>query len=415
MKSLLHFIQDFIKNKGLFVFLSLFITKISLFLTQTFITRLLPKEDYGTIVFYLSILGFFAPIVGFASYQGLLRYAAIEKEEKNKNKLAAYAFWKGIRFQVIITILFISALLVFSTDNKYLFLIVLFLNLRLFGIFFQNIIQINFRLRFDNKMFAFSNVTVNVFGLIICVIFAYFFQLKGYIIALGIAPFIVLIYLRKYIFSIDYKDIPINKKEFWNYNFFTSLAVIIPEFVFIADIMLAKYYFSDELLANYKTFIILPFNLWFFPQIFLQTDYPKLCANYNNKSFILNYAKNYCKVFLIIGAIVAIFSYIFKDELIPFLFGEKYSGGILFFYLVVAVVFSWFTKTLFSNILGAIGKNNYNVYIGVIAVLTLVLSGIYLIPVYHFDGLVYSTILSLFISSFSTFGVFYWTYIFKDK
>lgn len=415
MKSLLQFIRDFIKNKGLFVFLSLFITKASLFLTQVFVARLLPKEDYGAIVYYLSIFGFFAPIVGFASYQGLLRYAAIEKEEVNKNRLVAYAFWKGLQFQVIITILFIATLFIFSSDEKYLFLVILFLSLRLLGSFFQNIIQVNFRLRFDNQRFAFSNILVNIFGLAISVILTYFFGLEGYIIALGLSPFFVLLYLKKYIISLNYKDIPVSKNEFWKYSFYSSLAVIIPEFVFVADMILAKYYLSDEMIANYKNLIILPFNLWFFPQIFLQTDYPKLCANYNNRSFIINYAKNYCKVFFIIGIIVVSFSYLFKDELIPFLFGDKYSGGVMFFYLVIAVVISWFTKTLFSHILGAIGKNNYNAYIGVVSVLTLVLSGIYLIPKYNLEGLVYSTILSLLISSFSTFAVFYWEYILKSK
>lgn len=415
MKSLIIFIQDFIKNKGLFVFLSLFITKLSLFLTQTFITRLLPKEDYGLIVYYMSIFSFFLPIIGFAAYQGLLRFASIENEEKEKNKLAAYAFWKGLHYQVLITILFVIALVVFSTGREYLLLIVLFLSLRLLGSFFQNISQVNFRLRFDNKMFAVSNVTVNVFGLVISVLLAYFFGLEGYIVALGLAPFISLVFMRKYMFSRDYKDVSVDKKEFWSYSFFTSLAVVVPEFVFIADIIMAKYYFSEEVIANYKTFIILPFNLWFFPQIFLQTDYPKLCANYDNKLFILNYAKNYCKIFFLLGIVVTGFSYVFRDELIPLLFGDKYSGGILFFYLVVAVVFSWFTKTLFSHILGAIGKNDYNVYVGALAVLALVLSGIYLIPVYQFEGLVYSTIISLFVSSFSTFAVFYWVYILKNR
>lgn len=415
MKSLVQFIQDFIKNKGLFVLLSLFITKASQFFTQVFVSRLLPKEDYGSIVYYLTIFGFFAPIVGFASYQGLLRYASIEKDETEKNRFTAYAFWKGLQFQAIITILFVAILLGFSSDDHYLVMVIVFLSLRLLGSFFQNIIQADFRLRFDNKGFAFSNISVHIFSLILTVILAYFFQLEGYIIALGIAPFIILIYLRKYIFARDYQEIKASKKEFWNYSFYSSLAVIIPEFVFVADIILAKYYFSDELLANYKNLIILPFNLWFFPQIFLQTDYPKLCANYKNKSFIINYAKNYCKIFLIIGSVVVLFSYVFKDELIPFLFGEKYSGGILFFYMVATVVVSWFTKTLFSHILGAIGKNNYNAYIGVVSVAALVITAICLIPGHGFEGLVYSTIISLLISSFITFAVFYWEYILKSR
>ena len=93
MKNFQLFIQDFIKNKGLLVMFSLFIAKISAFLTQLIVIRLLPKEEFGTIAYFLSFLVFFLPFSGFGTYQGLVKFGSNSDDYGYKKRLFQYSFF----------------------------------------------------------------------------------------------------------------------------------------------------------------------------------------------------------------------------------------------------------------------------------------------------------------------------------
>ena len=411
MKDLIKFLKDFISNKGLYVLSSLFISKIALFVSQIIVIRLLSKETFGSIVYFISIVAFFYPIVGGGTYQGLLRFGSILDEEKEKNDIAAYSFQKGFKYQHFITILFVITCYILTPNTPDFLLIVFLLSLRLYGTFLVNILQSHYRAINQNIIFSKINIIYNVFGLVITVLFTVLWGLTGYFISLATSALVVLVYFNKSIFLIKKpKFNSISKKEYWWFNFYASFALLISEFAFILDIQFANTYLSPSEIADYKTLILLPFNLWILPLIFIQTDFPKLSYHYKDKIFIKNYIFNYTKTFLFIGAIILFVSYVFKDELIPFVFGNKYHGGIAFFWLVATVVFSWFTKTIYTNLLAAIGKIKYNIFSGLLSVIVLSVSAYFLIPIYKVDGLVISTCLSIISSGLYSIFVFYYIY-----
>ena len=49
----------------------------------------------------LNYLGFFIPFVGFGSSHGALRYAAIENEPDEKQKIIAYSFSYGLNLKLL--------------------------------------------------------------------------------------------------------------------------------------------------------------------------------------------------------------------------------------------------------------------------------------------------------------------------
>ncbi len=410
MKDLLKFFKDFRSNQGVLVMISMLVSKLSLFLTQIIVIRLLPKEEFGILVYFISIMTFFLPIVGAGTYQGLIRFGAILPTENQKFTLTNYALRYGFLGQIIITCIFIIVCVWLSHQTHSLFPITLFLSIRLFGYFLLNIIQAQFRAQYNNKAFAHSTLIFNTFSFIITIIFTYFFQFYGYLIALAFSPFVILFFFSKNIFSYSKKIQSFDYNAFWKFNFNASLALLISDFVFVLDIWLAEYFLNSVEVAEYRVLAILPFNLWLLPQIFLQTDYPKLCNKHLDKNYIKNYIKNYHYIFLIMGIITLIFIYLTKDILVTLIFGKQYFGGNLFFLLVISVVFSWFTKTLYSNLLGAIGKINWNLYLGIFSVLILAVGGFVLIPMFQFAGLVYSVCISLLLSSILFVLIFYILY-----
>ena len=410
MKGLKQFFSDFLSNQGLWVMISMFVSKLALFLTQLAVIRWLPKDEFGILVYFISIMTFFLPIVGAGTYQGLIRFGAILPTENQKFTLTNYALRYGFLGQIIITCIFIVVCVLLSNHTQSLFPILTFLSFRLFGFFIFNVIQAQFRAEHNNKAFAYSTLIFNVFALIITIFLTYFFQFYGYLIALGFAPFIILIFVRKEVLSFSKSLQTFDYKTFWKFNINASLALLIADFVFVLDIWLAEYFLNSETVAEYRVLAILPFNLLILPQIFLQTDYPKLCNKHSDKNYINHYIKNYHLLFSIIAIFTLIFSYLCKDFLIPFIFGNQYFGGNLFFILVFSVVFSWFSKTLYANLLVAIGKINWNLYIALFSVIILAISGYLLIPIFQFAGLVYSVCISLIISSILFVLMFYILY-----
>jgi len=80
MKDLIQFLKNFVSNKGLYVLSSLFLSKFALFVAQIIVIRILSKDTFGNVVYLLSIVAFFYPIVGAGTYQGLLRFGSTTED-----------------------------------------------------------------------------------------------------------------------------------------------------------------------------------------------------------------------------------------------------------------------------------------------------------------------------------------------
>jgi len=390
---------------------SLFIAKISAFLTQLIVIRLLPKEEFGTIAYFLSFLVFFLPFSGFGTYQGLVKFGSNSDDYGYKKRLFQYSFFKGAIAQIFITILFILTLTVFSSDNKSVFLIVFFISLRFIGYFIINLISGYYRIINDNKTFAILNIWINLASFIFTIILSYFYSGLGFLIALGISPFIILLFIKKDFFSSLKMEFKIDLKNYWKFNFNASLAYFLGDLIFFLDVFLLEKYLGTNAVAEYKVLVLIPFNLMLFPQIFLQTDFPKLCFYFKDKTYIFNYIKNYLRIFIPFSLVTIIFFYFTKDFLIPFIFGEQYNdGGNDFLILISVILIAICTRTLFANLISAIGKEELNTFINFILVLNLGLFSLYFIPKYGVSGMIYAISCSLLVASFLNVVSFFYFY-----
>jgi O-antigen/teichoic acid export membrane protein len=118
---MIKFLSNFFKQSGIWVASSFFVSKIAAFLLTLFMARILSKEDLGWVMYGLNYLGFFIPFVGFGSSHGALRYAAIEKENEEKQKIIAYSFSYGLIFNILLSlIMLVLAFIIFGNGNQLL-------------------------------------------------------------------------------------------------------------------------------------------------------------------------------------------------------------------------------------------------------------------------------------------------------
>ena len=97
MKSLQEFLQNFFKNKGQYVFLSLLIAKICGLISSIAVVRMLPQSDFGMMTIVASVFAVFATFSGLGSSQGFLRFGAIAEQAEEKEKLHQHFFRSEIR------------------------------------------------------------------------------------------------------------------------------------------------------------------------------------------------------------------------------------------------------------------------------------------------------------------------------
>ncbi len=160
--------------------------------------------------------------------------------------------------------------------------------------------------------------------------------------------------------------------------------------------------------AAYKVAVVLPMNLIFLPQIFLQTDIPKLAQNYQNKNYLLFYLKNYYKIFIPLGVSILLIGFALKDWVVPFIFGNEYAGnGNVFFVILATVIGNMWLRNIYGNLLNAIGKSQWNTYIGAVAIIIIALLAYLLIPHFGILGAAMGMAVALTFTGFSALLVFF--------
>lgn len=373
MKSLYQFIKDFFNNKGHHVFLSLLISKVCGFLGSLFIIRILPEKEFGTVSIVASIFFIFLSISGFGSQQILLRYGSISQDIDEKRTLSKYLLKKGFIYQLLLSFIFLLISFFYITKYEDVFIIFLLFCIRLIGFYFLIHIQSELRISGDNKAFANVSNLVNILGLVLLLVFSYYFGLKGYLIAIAFTPFLALFWYRKDDYLSAAKEFSFTKKEIWNYGFLAAGCSVLSDMLFSADVLLLSFFMNETAVANYKVALLIPSNIVFLAATFMQSDYPKLAKYSRDKVFLKNYILNYYKIFLPASIIIFLFGFIFKTEILAFFFSAKYSGNHLIF-LVFLASFSlnMLLRNLYGTLLSAVGLMKFSTFISGLNIILLV-------------------------------------------
>ena len=399
MKSLSEFLRNFFQNKGQHVFLSLLIAKICAFLGSLFIIRILPESDFGTISIVASVFAIFTPFSGFGSHQSLLRFGSLNDDVSEKRSLANFLMLKGLGYQILLSVLFLLVSIFYVSRYEYILYIFIFFAIRLIGFYFFNYIQSELRIFGNNREFASVNNVVNISGVLLLLILSYFFGLKGYLIAIAFTPFISLLWFKKENLKPITENFSFNKKEIWNYGFHASGTALLSDALFSADVLLLSFLMNETAVANYKVAILIPANITFLALTFMQSDFPMLAKNYQNRNFLWNYIKNYYKIFIPISALIFLIGVIFKSEILHLFFSAKYSdNSLLFSILLGGFCLNMLFRNLYGNLLSAVGKMKINTLISALTLLLIFGFSFLFVPKFGIDGMGISLSLTLLLN-----------------
>ena len=388
MKDLVQFINQFLHNKGLFVFLSILVEKIVGLVNTIFVVRLISQEDYGLITLIAALFGVFITLNGLGTIQGLLRFGSLEKEISSKKKLAQYIFKIGFIRHLYLLLVFVLAAFFYELKYESIWIIIGFFAFRMLGYYLYSFILNYYRVLNRNDFFAKISMIINTLGLIIVITLTCIYGSIGYLLGLALTPWLGILFIPKSFFkqipkSIDSLDL----KTFWKFSFNSSATYFLSELLFMIDVFLIGLLLNEAAVAQYKVAIILPMNLMFIPMIFMQTDYPKLVENAKNRHYLQFYIRNYYKLFIPLVAAMLIIGYLLKDWIISFVFGSEYvQQGWIFYIILVAIAFNMCFRNLYGNLLSAVGLAHLNSRVAAISLLIMSILGYYFITTYEIVG-----------------------------
>ena len=408
MNSLRSFINDFFKNKGQHVFLSLFIAKICAFLGSLFIIRILPENEFGTLSIVASVFAIFMPFSGFGSQQSLLRFGSISDDLAEKKTLAQYLLKQGFIYQLLLSGLFLVVSLFFINKYEDIFYIFLLFTIRLIGFYFLNHIQSEFRIFGNNQGFARITNTVNILGVLLLLLLSYYFGLKGYLMAIAVTPFIALFWFKKEYLISAKENFNFKKKEIWSYGLHAAGTALLSDTLFSADVLLLSFLMNENAVANYKVAILIPANITFLALTFMQSDFPVLAKNFRNGNFLTSYIANYYKLFIPVVLLICLFGFIFKTEILALFFSARYEDNSwVFVILLTGFSLNMLLRNLYGNLLSAVGMMKMNTAVSVLTLIMLVLFSFIFVNRFGIEGMAISLSLSMLIGGFLLLFSFY--------
>ena len=380
------------------------------------VLRLLDNKELGVILFAFSIIQFIIPIAGFGLHQSLLRYGALLKSNKEKEKLFSYVLKNGVIGSLILIIIVILVGWFIPFQFKKTFYYLSLLSTAILTNFLFELVKTQFRLQHKNILFAKAEFFQSFLLVVLIFTLTVYLEGLGYVIALISAPLLsAMLLVKKLKITFYFKsDLTITNLDFWKYGFFGGLSNVVTQLLFIIDIILIGELMSDPLLVTqYKYISIIPFSLLFLPRIFIAADFVTFTEKINQKEYIKKYIKSYMLFFSFLSIIIFSLSYVFSDSIL-LIFGEqyvKYSDSFLI--LIFGVTGIFILRGLFGNLLSSIGKMSVNYYIVSAALIINIISNYYLISRYGIKGAAITSCILMWFTGILSWICF--NYLYKNK
>lgn len=413
MNLLKSYISNFISRAGNYVLSATIIARLLSFLASWIALQLISHKELGIVLFSYNIIVFILPISGLGLHQSLLRYGSLLKTEKEKKQLFTYTFYKGVYATVflILIIIILAYTITFQFEKTTYYLA--FLSLSLLPMYVFELIKIQFRLFHNNKLFATSEIIFTVFLTITVFSFSYFYQEKGYAIALILTPILSVLFLYKKFKShfTPLKKLNSVNLTFWKYGAFASLSNVVTQLLFVIDILLIGVLLNNsEMVTNYKYISLIPLSLLFLPRAFINTDFVTFTENIYNEKKTVNYIKSYMLLFSLISILIYIFFSFFSKFILNLFDPTFVQYNTSFLILIFGICGILIFRGLFGNLLSSIGKAHVNFYITTIALCINIVSNYYLIPSYGINGAAITSASLMWLTGISSTIVFWIIY-----
>ncbi len=406
------YIQSFLKRAGSYVFAATVISRVLSFLASWIALQLINNKELGVVLYSWNIITFILPFVGLGLHQSLIRYGALV-EDSHKKSLLYYVVKNGTFATIFLSFVVSVFALLYPFEFEKSGLYIALLTLSFIPYFLFSVIQIQFRLEHNNKAYAFSEVVYNIILVVFVFLLSVYFQERGYLTALILAPVITtVVYYKKLHVRIQEKEkLEITNIEFWKYGFFGGLSNVSTILLFAIDILLIGSILNNaELVTAFRYVSILPLSLLFVQRAFITTDFVAFTERIYDIHYIKKYCKSYMMTFLFISILICATLFMFSEFLLHIFSSKFVIYKSSFRILTIGICGILIFRGLFGNLLSSIGMVKMNYYITSLALLINIITNYYLIPKYEILGAAITSAAMMWFTGILSAVIFYFSY-----
>ncbi|MBR5937462.1 MAG: oligosaccharide flippase family protein [Clostridiales bacterium] len=386
------------------------INKIVSFVTNIFLVRILSKSDYG--VFSSSFNVFLIAILfnGLGIGSSILYYAS--EKEKEEERRTVYSF--AVKYGMVVNLLICVGIAIYGLffnvgieETRQYILGLAFLPVFYFLFdYFAHVL----RTRKENKKFSLL-LNINTFSYcVLAVIGSWRWGIWGTIIGRYLSYVISLIvgyaYAKEYIsLSVKHKVEKAKRKQIVSYAIHSGVVAALNQILYRIDITIITMLIADSvILANYKVGAVVPENMVFIPSSISIVIVPLFVEHNQDYRWVYNKAKTLFKTMAVVCGCVSLSMFIFAKPIVCILWGKQYLDSVPFFrVLSLSFFFLGTFRSTSTNILQAIGKVRYNLYVSTIAGVSNVALDIVMIMQFGVIGAAYATLLVTILASCLSF------------
>lgn len=408
------FIGAFTSGKGNQVLFATLFARLANFVVNLIIIRLLTRDDMGNLSYALTIISFIMPFLGGGILPGLIRYGATRDGQLEKKYYVRFALKRGML--VSLAILVITCLLAVFLTKKipgalpYLLIFVF----QLFGLLIFRSVGAYCMLVHRNGWYARMEFTLSFLFLAGNISAAWIFGGMGYVVSLVTIPLLLGIY---YWFRFNLGDqskninFTFNTKELFEYGFYTSLGSVLAQLLYSVDILLIGNILTnpEPAVAEYRVASIIPLNLIILSLAVMTTFTVKVTRNAEkNPQFVMDFYKNYLRIFIPISLAILVFFYFGADWLV-LIYGAKYQEqGDLMRIFSVGVAGGLLMRAPLGNMLPTLGFPKVNAFLSLIILGINVAGSYWALQHYGIQGAAMVTSGMFWLSGVFSLGVFFW-------
>lgn len=414
MPSILLKIKQLIKDGFLHILTGSIMCRAITMVSSIVVARIVDKSEYAYVSYADNLYTYIGLVAGLGLAAALLKYCTPNGSiGRDKGFVKLTFMWGGIAQFLVSLILCIVITFVdipFPEARKYVWALLLYQPLY----FLYDTLTCYVRTRRENKRYANAGIIMSVCLCVFSIVLLLIVGTMGLIYARYIAVLVVFFYLGIFVYKCFYGIETIHiekseKREFLAMGLSLMVARIFSEMMPANEVFLVNQLIKDEIItANFRIAGLFPqllllisscVSIYFFPIVAQMTDWREI-----KKKLVQIGIFNFC--FLLFAAMIGALLTPFAIKL---LYGQKYVDAIPMTYMLwVMNATNGCIRMFPMNMLPALGKTKFNLYMAVGSCFVQTLLDYFFIKKLGVYGIAVGTVFVYAIS-----GVAYWWYIVK--
>lgn len=404
------FIKGFIHRQGTWILGAHVFSKIIGFLTVLYIVRNHSEVEYGLLSYALVVVNALVPFMGLGAFQAFLRFGSDRPGYHSKKSLYRYAYSRGMiaSFGLTGAIFLLAPLICHGLPDAVSFMRIL--SFSLVSVLVMEYAKSYARLLNMNRQAGQIEMSFSVSLLALSVLLSYFMGIRGYALAIVLAPmaaaipFMVALRLPLWTWGRE-----TGTGAFWRYGLFITAGSLTAQLFYAVDVYMIGELMREaaEEIALYRVSAIIPLAGLVLPIAIASSDFVRNSENKNDRAALLKYVKGYMRTFGVLTPLLCALLMLATPSLLG-LFGGNYAESprimhIFLFGMAGAYLF----RVPYGNLLSAVGLADRNTYTNIAVLLLTIFLCAWAIPRFGIMGAAWVTAGMMWVSGLVNFLLFF--------